>query len=130
MAVKRVLLAALGLGLAALGFIPHAAIDQEPPGTGDAFFIDYMTLDFHPATTEEAARSLIPMAHKVCDARAKGQSDLQAAQMVWAEHGDDLLGVDTGSVTGDENAALDIVNAATLAYCPQYNTSDLVKAQP
>lgn len=127
MVAKRVLLAALGTGLAALAFVPHAAIDQEPPGTGDAFFIDYMTLDFTPATTEEAARALIPMAHKVCDARSKGQSDLEAAQMVWAEHGDDLLGVDIDSIRREEKAALDIVNAATLAYCPKYNTSDLVK---
>lgn len=50
--------------------------------------------------------------------------------MVWAEHGDDLLGVDTGSAAGDENGALDIVNAATLAYCPQCNTSNLVKPSP
>lgn len=109
-------LAAVDRGLAALAFIPHAAIDQEPPDTGDALFIDYMTLDFHPATTEEAARSLIPMAHKVCDARAKGESDLQSGQMVWAAHGDDLL---TGSVTGDENAALDMVNAATRGILPE-----------
>lgn len=36
-------------------------------------------------------------------------------------------GVDIDSIRREEKAALDIVNAATLAYCPKYNTSDLVK---
>jgi len=43
---------------------------------------------------------------------------------VLAGKGVDTLGVDTGSGIGQEHIALDIVNAATLAYCPQYNNSN------
>lgn len=35
--------------------------------------------------------------------------------------GIDKLGVGFGSVSGEESAALSIVEAATLAYCPAYN---------
>ena len=44
-----------------------------------------------------------------------------------AGRGVDLLRP-SGSVIGDEKTALDIVNAATLAYCPTYNNSQLVRS--
>ena len=77
-----------------------------------------------PRTSEAAARAIIPLAHQVCDARAQGQSDLQAAHLVWVGKGVDMLGVTFGSVSGQESAALDIVEAATLAYCPTYNNGN------
>jgi Protein of unknown function (DUF732) len=70
-----------------------------------------------------AARAVIPLAQQVCDARTRGETDLQAASMVLAGNGVETLGLASGSGIGDEQTALDIVNAATLAYCPQYNNT-------
>jgi hypothetical protein len=95
------------------------------PGDGDPFFIKYMTSSaFTPPASEGAVRAIIPLAHQICDARANGQDDLQAARIVMAGKGVDVLQVPSGSVIGDEKTALDIVNAATLAYCPTYNNSN------
>jgi hypothetical protein len=87
-----------------------------------------MTSGFSPPASEAAARAIIPLAHQVCDARAQGQSDLQAAHTVLAGKGLDTLGVPSGSVIGAEKTAPDIVNAATLAYCPKYNKSNWCNA--
>jgi hypothetical protein len=111
--------------LATIAFATAPAAHTEPgPGSGDPFFIEYMTSVFTPRTSEAAARGIIPLAHQVCDARAQGQSDLQAAQIVLAGKGVETLRVASGSGIGDEKTALDIVNAATLAYCPTYNNSN------
>jgi hypothetical protein len=111
--------------LAAIAFATAPAAHAEPaPGSGDPFFIEYMTSVFTPRASEGAARAIIPLAHQVCDARAQGQSDLQAAQIVLAGKGVETLGVASGSGIGDEQTALNIVNAATLAYCPTYNNSN------
>ena len=67
---------------------------------------------------------MIPLAHQVCDARANGQDDLQAAHLLWVGKGVDTLGIARGSVSGLEGAALDIVEVATLAYCPKYNNGN------
>jgi Protein of unknown function (DUF732) len=81
-----------------------------------------MTRVFTPPTSEAAARAIIPLAQQVCDARARGESDLQAASIMLAGDAVETLGLASGSGMGDEQTALDIVNAATLSYCPQYNT--------
>jgi hypothetical protein len=97
---------------------------SSQPGDGDPFFISYMTSVFQPPTTESGARAIIPLAHQVCDARTRGQSDLQAAQLVMNGGGVDKLGTAFGSVAGQESAALNIVQAATLAYCPSHNNGN------
>lgn len=79
---------------------------------------------FTPGTTEAGARALIPLAYQACGARAEGQSDLQAAQIIFANKGVDMLGVTFSSVASEQSAALDIVEAATLAYCPTYNNGN------
>lgn len=111
-----------GLALMAITVAP-AASAEPGPGSGETFFVDYMTRVFTPPTSESAARAIIPLAQQVCDARAQGQTDLQAAGIVVAGNGVETIGLGTGSVTGDEGTALNIVNAATLAYCPQYNAA-------
>jgi hypothetical protein len=111
-----------GLAILAVAVAPTA--HAEPgPGSGETFFVDYLTRVFTPPTSEAAARAIIPLAQQVCDARAQGQSDLQAATIVLAGDGVETLGLASGSGTGDEATAMDIVNAATLAYCPQYNST-------
>lgn len=117
---------AIGAGLAALavGAAPVAQ-GQPTPGTGDPFFIQYLTSSaFDPPATVAGARAIIPIAHEVCDARAQGQDDLQAARLVMAGKGVELLRAQSGSPIGDDHTALKIVNAATLAYCPTYNNSN------
>ena len=111
-----------GLASLALAVTPVAAAEPGP-GSGETFFVDYMTRVFAPPTSEAAARAIIPLAQQVCDARAQGQTDLQAANIVVEGNGVETIGLGTGSVTGDEGTALNIVNAATLAYCPQYNAT-------
>jgi Protein of unknown function (DUF732) len=117
----------VGVALVALAVVtsaPHAHADpSSQPGSGDPFFISYMTSVFQPPTTAAAARSIIPLAHQVCDARANGQSNLRAADLVMARGGVDKLGVAL-SVSGQESAALSIVEAATLAYCPTYSNGE------
>jgi Protein of unknown function (DUF732) len=117
-----------GVALIALAVVasnPQAHADpSSQPGDGDPFFISYMTSVFRPPTTEARAQKIIPLAHRVCDARANGQSDLQAANLVMTGGGVDMLGVAFGSVSGQESAALGIVEAATLAYCPTYNNGN------
>ncbi len=109
-------------GLAILAVVGAPAASAEPgPGSGETFFVDYMTRVFTPPTSEAAARAIIPLAQQVCDARAQGQTDLQAASIVVAGNGVETIGLGNGSQVEDENTALGIVNAATLAYCPQYN---------
>ena len=71
-----------------------------------------------------AIRASIPLAHQVCAARANGQDDLKAARLVSSANGVQTLGVSTGSTIGDESVALQIVDAATLAYCPKYNNGN------
>jgi Protein of unknown function (DUF732) len=111
-----------GLAILAVAVAPTA--HAEPgPGSGETFFVDYMTRVFSPPTSETAARAIIPLAQQVCDVRAQGQSDLQAASMVLADNGVEALGLASGSGTADEQTALEIVNAATLSYCPQYNST-------
>ncbi len=109
-----------GLAIAAVAAAP-AASAEPGPGSGETFFVDYMTRVFTPPTSEAAARAIIPLAQQVCEARARGQSDLQAANIVVAGNGVETIGMSTGSEVADEKTALDIENAATLAYCPQYN---------
>ncbi|WP_205873646.1 DUF732 domain-containing protein [Mycobacterium camsae] len=112
-----------GVAIAAVASAPTApTASAEPgPGSGETFFVDYMTRVFVPPTSEAAARAIIPLAQQVCDAKAQGQTDLQAANIVVAGNGVETIGLGTGSVAGDEGTALNVVNAATLAYCPQYN---------
>lgn len=105
-----------------VGIAPFASAEPGP-GSGETFFVDYMTRVFTPPTSESAARAIIPLAQQVCDARAQGQTDLQAANIVVAGNGVETIGLGTGSEVGDEKTALDIVNASTLAYCPQYNAT-------
>jgi predicted small lipoprotein YifL len=93
------------------------------PGDGDGFFINEIRTVFTPPP-EAAIRAIIPLAHQVCDARANGQDDLQAAHLVWVGKGVDTLGIAWGSTAGLEAAALDIAESATLAYCPQHNNGD------
>lgn len=40
-----------------------------------------------------------------------------------ADNGLVTLGMASGAPAEDETTALDVVNAATLSYCPQYNSS-------
>jgi hypothetical protein len=101
-----------------------AANATPGPGDGDAFFIPEIETVFSPAPSESSIRAIIPLAHQVCDARASGQDDLQAAHLVWAGKGVNTLGIARGSTIGLEAAALDIVGVATLAYCRQYNNSN------
>jgi hypothetical protein len=116
---------AVALMAVAVVLAPNTHADpSSQPGDGDPFFISYMTSVFQPPTTESGARAIIPLAHQVCDARASGQSDLQAAHLVMTGGGVDKLGAAFGSVAGQENAALNIVEAATLAYCPTYNNGN------
>ena len=122
---SRTLSAVVAVATSAVVAAPTAHAAPAQPGGGDEFFIEYMTSSaFTPRTSEASVRAIIPLAHQVCDARAQGQDDLQAARIVMAGKGVDLLRVPSGSVIGDEKTALDIVNAATLAYCPTYNTSN------
>jgi hypothetical protein len=118
----------VGVALIALAVVTsaaHAHADpSSQPGDGDPFFISYMTSVFRPPTTVAGARAIIPLAHQVCDARANGQSDFQAANLVMNGGGVNKLGVAFGSVSGQESAALSIVEAATLAYCPTYNNGN------
>jgi hypothetical protein len=103
---------------------PAANAAPPQPGDGDAFFIPDIEAVFKPSPPESSIRAIIPLAHRVCDARANGQSDLQAANLVMTGGGADKLGVAFGSVSGQESAALGIVEAATLAYCPTYNNGN------
>jgi hypothetical protein len=119
--VSRVV-AGLAVWVVPVAATPVAAAEPGP-GSGETFFVDYMTRVFNPPTSEAAARAIIPLAQQVCDARAQGQTEVQAATIVVAGNGVETIGLGTGSVAGDEGTALNIVNAATLAYCPQYNTS-------
>jgi hypothetical protein len=109
-------------GLAILSVAVAPTAQAEPgPGSGETFFVDYMTRVFTPPTSEGAARGIIPLAQQVCAAKAQGQTDYEAASLVLAGNALERIGVASGP--DDERAALDIVNAATLAYCPQYNPS-------
>lgn len=109
-------------GLAILTVFGVSTAHAEPgPGSGETFFVEYMTRAFTPPTSEAAARAIIPLAELVCEAKARGESDLQAANIVLAGNGVAALGLSTGSSVGDEPTALEVVNASTLAYCPQYN---------
>jgi hypothetical protein len=111
-----------GLAILAVAVAPTA--QAEPgPGSGETFFVDYMTRVFTPPTSEAAARAIIPLAQQVCDARTRGETDLQAANIVLAGDGVETVGLASGSGVGDEQTALGIVNAATLSYCPQYNNT-------
>ncbi|HXL61317.1 MAG TPA: DUF732 domain-containing protein [Mycobacterium sp.] len=101
--------------------VGHA--DPTQPGTGDDFFINYVQNEFSGVRLS-AIRASIPLAHQVCAARANGQDDLQAARLVSSANGVQTLGVSTGSTIGDESVALQIVDAATLAYCPTYNNGN------
>jgi hypothetical protein len=103
----------------ALANTAHAA--PARPGDGDVFFINETQSEFTPSPSEAAIRAVIPLAHRVCDARASGQDDLQAAHLLWAGKGVETLGIVRGSTFGQESAALDVAEIATLAYCPQYN---------
>ena len=111
----------MGLAVVAVAMAP-AAQAEPGPGSGETFFVDYLTRVFNPPTSEDAARAIIPLAQLVCQAKARQESDLQAANLVLAGNGVSELGMSTGSSTGDEPTALEVVNAATLAYCPEYNT--------
>jgi hypothetical protein len=116
-------LRASALATAALATVPIANATPPQPGDGDSFFISSIanSSNFSPQPPVSAVRAIIPLAHQVCDARANGQDDLQAAHLVWAGKGVESLGVANGSVMGLESTALQIVGLATLAYCRQYN---------
>jgi uncharacterized protein DUF732 len=113
---------AVAMATIALAAAP-AARAEPGPGSGETFFVDYLTRVFNPPTTEAAARAIIPLAQQVCDAKEQGQSDLQASSVVLAGNGVERLGLAGDSGSGDEVTAINIVDAATLAYCPQYNSS-------
>ena len=102
--------------------VAGASSAHAQPGGGDDQFITNIanSPEFSPTPPLSAVRAIIPLAHQVCDARANGQDDLQAAHLVWAAKGVNTLGVAKGSVIGLETTALDIVEIATLAYCPRY----------
>lgn len=119
--VSRLIVASLAT-LAVAG-APDA---QAQPGGGDDQFISYIekSPEFSPTPPVSAVRTIIPLAHQVCDARGDGQDDLQAAHLVWAAKGVTTLGVAKGSVIGLETTALEIVEIATLAYCPQYDNGN------
>lgn len=120
----RGIVASLAVFAAAGAASAAPTANAEPgPGSGETFFVDYLTRVFTPPTTEAAARAIIPLAQLVCQAKERQESDLQAANLVVAGNGVATLGMSTGSSTGDEPTALNVVNAATLAYCPQYNTA-------
>ncbi|MDQ2636401.1 MAG: DUF732 domain-containing protein [Actinomycetota bacterium] len=106
-----------------LGFAPTALSEPLQPGDGDEFFINYFD-SYSPRPPESAIRAIIPLAHQACEARANGQDDLQATHLVWAGKATDTLGLAAGSVIALEHRALDIVGAATLAYCPEYSNSN------
>lgn len=109
-----------GLAILTVASVPTA--QAEPgPGSGETFFVDYMTRAFTPPTSEAAAREIIPLAQLVCEAKSRGESDQQAANIVLAGNGVVILGLSTGSSAGDQQTAIDVVNVSTLAYCPQYN---------
>jgi hypothetical protein len=113
------------IALAVVAVAPRAHADpSSQPGDGDPIFINYMTTVFQPQTTEAGARTVIPLAHQVCDARAKGLSDVQAEYLVISSGDLDRLGVPFESVSGRHSAALGIVEVATLAYCPTYNNGN------
>lgn len=79
---------AVALIAVVLVLVPNTHADpSSQPGDGDPFFISYMTSVFQRPTTQSGARAIIPFAHQVCDARASGQSDLQAAQLVMSGGG-------------------------------------------
>lgn len=118
----RTVLAALAVSAIAIAAAP-AGHAEPGPGSGETFFVEYMTRAFTPPTTEAAARELLPLAQRVCEAREAGQSDVQASAIVLADNGLETLGVATGASGEDEQTALAVVNASTLAYCPQYNAS-------
>lgn len=117
-----------GLIVAVLATVAVAAAAgaHAQPGGGDDQFISYIenSPEFSPTPTVSAVQAIIPLAHQVCDARASGLDDLQAAHLVWASKGVNTLGVAKGSVIGLETTALEIVEIATLAYCPQYDNSN------
>lgn len=118
-----------GLAILTIFCVPTA--NAEPgPGSGETFFVEYMTRAFTPPTSEAAARAIIPLAELVCEAKGRGESDQQAANIVLAGNGVVTLGLSTGSSTGDEPTALEVVNAATLAYCPQYNPTLSAPGEP
>ncbi|CAM3217901.1 hypothetical protein BST27_23625 [Mycobacterium intermedium] len=109
-----------GLAISTVFCVPTA--HAEPgPGSGETFFVEYMTRAFTPPVSEAAARAIIPVAELVCEAKARGETDQQAANIVLADNAVVTLGLSTGSSVRDEPTALEVVNAATLAYCPQYN---------
>jgi hypothetical protein len=113
------------IALAVVAGAPRAHADPAfQPGDGDPIFISYMTTVFQPPTTVAGARAIIPLAHQVCDARAKGLSDVQAEYVVITSGDLDRLGVPSASVPGQPSAALGIVEVATLAYCPTYNNGN------
>lgn len=124
MGARKKLGTAVALATLVVAAAPSAYAQPPTPGTGDEFFIYYVTTVAAEGASEAAVQSIIPLAHEVCDARAQGQSGLQAAHLVWAGKGVEALGVPSGSDRGDQHIALDIVNGATLAYCPQYNDSN------
>jgi hypothetical protein len=114
----------IAVAMATIALAAAPAARAEPgPGSGETFFVDYLTRVFNPPTTEAAARAIIPLAQQVCDAKEQGQSDLQASSIVLAGNGVERLGLAGDSSSGDEVTAINIVDAATLAYCPQYNSS-------
>ena len=110
--------------LLAIFVVAAAPVANATPGDGDSFFNPCMQNLFKPSPPESSIRAMIPLAHQVCDARANGQDDLQAAHLLWVGKGVDTLGIARGSVSGLEGAALDIVEVATLAYCPKYNNGN------
>jgi hypothetical protein len=113
------------IALAVVAVAPRAHADPSfQPGDGDPIFINYMTTVFQPPTTVAGAQAIIPLAHQVCDARAKGLSDVQAEYLVMTSEGLDRLGVPVASIDRRESAALGIVEVATLAYCPIYNNGN------
>jgi hypothetical protein len=113
--------------LVTLAAVAVPVAHAEPAhGTGDEWFISRIenSPTFSPTPPISAVRAIIPLAHQVCDARTNGQDDLQAAHLVWAGKGVDTLGVVNGSIIGEESVALDIVEIAEEAYCPQYATGN------
>jgi hypothetical protein len=112
---------AAGLVASAIALAPTAQADPAP-GSGEAFFVDYMTSVFTPRATDAQARALIPLALLVCEAKNRGESNEQAVNLVLAGNGVETLGLSTGSSDQDQGTAVKIFNASTLAYCPEFDT--------
>jgi hypothetical protein len=103
---------------------PAANATPPTPGQGDDFFYYYVTDVMESGSTFSQVQAVIPLAKQVCEAKAEGKTDLEAANVFYTGNGIDTLGIVTGSVAGDQSAALEVAQGAILAYCSKYNTTN------